>query len=87
MAGELLPPKRCICPCHEGSVGDRHRADGVSVTDPIEAACACPTCLNNHADALLSMRLANAPAPRIVDRVTWVDPEPPKPIIDDEDGG
>lgn len=54
---------RCICDCHRGSVTDRMRADGVSVTDPVEAAVACPSCLKHHAAALLDPDRAPLPPP------------------------
>jgi hypothetical protein len=85
--------RRCVCPCHTSSspasIVERYRADGVPTNDVIEAACACSKCLNTHADALLSMRLANAPTPRVVDRVAWVDSDPKKTQADGEgdDGG
>lgn len=63
-------------------MSDRRRADGVSCEDPLEAAVACEACRRYHSRALLSMRLANAPAPRIVDAGQWVDPPIQKP-----DGG
>lgn len=72
---------RCLCECHYGSVGDRRRADGVDCANPIEAAVACEGCRHRHVEALLSMRLANAPAPRII--TPWEDPyekkTPPAP--------
>lgn len=82
------PPERCLCECHRCASPDgivvRIRADGVSLYDVVEAAVACADCRGKHAVALLSMRLANAPAPRIVDRDAWQDP-PRK--IEGEDGG
>ena len=71
-------PPRCWCRCHEASSYDRHHPTGVSYGDPLEAAVACPACQPYHAVALLSMRLANAPAPRIVEKGVWVDPDPKK---------
>lgn len=90
MSSELLPPARCACPCHYASSPDgiaRQRADGVSVTDVIEAAVACKCCRPRHCPALLARDLANAPPPTIIERVPWVDPEPPKFAPDGEDGG
>lgn len=68
---------RCVCPCHYGVViewdrrGARSRADGVDLRNPIDAATACSKCQPRHAVALLSVRDANAPMPRIVE--PWVD--------------
>lgn len=52
---------------------------------------ACDSCRGKHAVALLSMRLANAPAPRII--TPWEDPYdkkgpslPPTPPESQEDG-
>ena len=86
MPDELHPSPRCLCLCHQGSITDRFRADGVSLYDVVEAAVACEDCRGKHAVALLSTRLANAPGPRIVERIAWVDPDPPKKI-EGEDGG
>lgn len=93
MRYEPVPPTRCICLCHDGSIGDRFRADGVDVRDIIEAAVACDRCRKYHVYALLSDRDANAPQPRIIqprETTEWVDVDPvrPPPIPDDpsEDG-
>ena len=80
-------PPRCWCRCHEASSYDRHHPTGVSYEDPLEAAVACPACQPYHAVALLSMRLANAPAPRIVEKGQWVDPDPKKKAKPDEQAG
>ncbi len=85
MPDTLHPPaERCSCRCHEGSVSDRWRADGVSLYDIVEAAVACHRCRGKHAVALLSMRPANAPAPRVVE--PYIEPDPPKKP-EGEDGG
>lgn len=84
-APAVLP--RCHCRCHQGSVGDRLRDEGVAYDDVLEAAVACSACQRYHAVALLSMRLANAPAPRIVEKGQWVDPDIKKPEKPDEQPG
>jgi hypothetical protein len=68
--------ERCLCQCHIGSRGDRWRADGVDLRDVLEAAVSCDTCRPAHSLALLSTRLANAPAPRI--KGVYVDFDPKK---------
>lgn len=45
----------------------------VDVSDVLEAALACPLCLDAHCEALL-VRRHN----RVVDPTAWVDPDPPK---------
>ncbi len=78
--------RRCVCPCHWSSspegIAERQRADGVLVTDVIEAAVACSCCRPHHVAALLSTRLANSPEPR--EQTLWVDPDPIR--RDTEDG-
>lgn len=70
-----MADRRCVCDCHSGaapeSVAERRRADGVSLTDPVEAAVACSKCRAFHSVALLSQLNANAP---LVDPTAWVDP-------------
>ncbi len=74
-------PDRCACPCHW--LGDRRKADGVSLYDAVEAAVACSECLPAHSVALLSRLPANAP---VVDPEAWVDSyDKKKP--EGEDGG
>lgn len=70
--------RRCLCPCHLGSIEDAKRDDGVDVADVIEAAVACDTCRNHHCPALRRTRLANAPElrPRIVTPAPAFKPEP-----------
>lgn len=63
--------RRCLCKCHEGSVTDRQRADGVSLFDPVEAATACSQCRPFHSVALLNRLDANAP---VIDPNAWTDP-------------
>lgn len=78
----------CKCRCHESSVVDRRDQKGVDLHDPLEAAVACPACKPYHSVALLSMRLANAPAPRIIEKGVWVDPDPkPKEKPDEPQAG
>lgn len=77
-------PPRCFCRCHEASIIDRRAFRGVPYEDALEAAVACPACQPYHSVALLSMRLANAPAPRIVEAGEWVDPPVPKPAESDD---
>lgn len=77
MPGPAVLPV-CHCRCHEASITDRRAGLGVSYEDVLEAAVACPACQPYHSVALLSMRLANAPAPRVVMNGQWVDAEPPK---------
>ena len=81
-APAVLP--KCHCRCHLASVADRRSDAGVPYEDALEAAVACPACQPYHAVALLSMRLANAPAPRIIEKGVWVDPDPKKKEKPDE---
>lgn len=71
--------------------GDRRCAGGVDMRNPLEAAVSCSECQPRHAVALLSLRLANAPVPRI--KVPWEDPyekkkepETPPPPDKQDDG-
>lgn len=55
------------------SIWEYHMGDGVNTADPMEAALACPDCINDHCDALSG----RPNAPRIVKRYVpseWVDP-------------
>jgi hypothetical protein len=70
----------CHCPCH-CAPDEAHEADeitAVSVTDPVEAAAACPLCRKAHCAALQSRRLANDPAREPSAPAPWVDPPEPK---------
>jgi hypothetical protein len=49
--------RACLCECHRTQNDDgaaRLRADGVDVTDAIEAVVACERCLNAHTPALVA---------------------------------
>jgi hypothetical protein len=59
--------RRCLCRCHDGSVDGRRRADGVSVTDAIEAAVACDSCRRHHCPALIATNLLNDPVRALSD--------------------
>ncbi len=65
----------CPCFCHAPPDGIWY-VHGVSLLDVVEAACACTDCIDLHAPALLSRRLANDIVRDPRERAVWVDRDP-----------
>jgi hypothetical protein len=61
----------CVCPCHDAATDD-----GVDVRDPLEAAIACPVCVNNHCMALLDDEPPSRPLPQPDTSTAWTDEGP-----------
>lgn len=78
--------RRCLCPCHVGGHGDRQRADGVDVTDAIEAAVACDGCRKHHTPALLDPDRAPR-TPVVTESGEFAPPSRWTPEMDVTDGG
>lgn len=72
---------RCRCHCCIGSDNDTWTY-GVDVRDPLEAAAACPGCIDQHSPALLGTALANDASARDDrnDRSAPRSPEPSSPL-------
>lgn len=56
--------RRCLCKCHEGSHGDRMRADGVDLCDSVEAVVACRVCRGHHDEAIATLPRADVSRPK-----------------------